>query len=139
MASIKKLHFRLKIAFILAYFENRWVWNSQNWDSENLRVMDKKFEFSIENWKHVSIFLVLLIKMDTTLKIHNICNLKLHYFFKVWFQLGTHMYHQHSNYRICEIEEKICTGQSYLKPGLKFIGLKFSFSEKAIKFGQSAL
>ena len=54
-------------------------------------VMDKKFEFFIENWEHMSIFLELLTKMDTTLKIHNLCNLKLHYFFKVWCQLGTHI------------------------------------------------
>ena len=87
----KKLHPFLHI------FENRCVWNLQNWDSANLWVMDKKFEFFVENWEHVSLFLELLSKMDTTLKIHNLCNLKLHYFFKVWCQLGTHMYHRHSN------------------------------------------
>ena len=117
-------------------FENWWVWNLKltNWDFPNVWVMDKKFEFFIENLRHVSIFLELLTKMDTTLKIQNLCNLKLHYVFKVWCQLGTQSHYVGPT---CTIDiqiaiyiEWIKNMHWYLKPGLNKIDNITCFSWK---------
>ena len=120
----------MKISSFFAYFRKPMglqIWELWTRNSNSLSKIDSLCQYpQILNF---------LTKMIPTLKIHNLlCNLKLHYFFKVWCQLGKYPQSTFKlQFTLDSRLKKICTGQRYLKPGLKLIILPVLFRNSDCK------